>query len=56
MMIEGTKLDIWCHMTEAQVTAGKLGIDWLALDLLRLKKKWEREEKKHEEDSTQGAQ
>lgn len=55
-MIEGTKLDIWCHITEAQVAAGRLGIDWLALDLLKLKKRWERKENEQREEAAQGAQ
>lgn len=56
MMIKGTKLDIWCHITEAQVAAAKQGIDWLALELLKVKKKWERWEKRNEEEAAQGAQ
>lgn len=55
-MNDAAKLDIWCHITEAQVSAGKLGIDWLALELLRLKKKWERREYLAKEAAAQGAQ
>lgn len=55
-MSEDTKLDIWCHLTEAQVIAGRLGIDWLALEILKLKKKWERRECDARREGPQGAQ
>lgn len=56
MTMDETKLDIWCHMTEAQRIAGRIGIDWLALELLKLKKKWERREHLEKEAAAQGAE